>query len=132
YLAYLAPSSAWDGVMYHEPMVGFALQNQGFAPVDLGAANRMLTPVDGYPRLMENLMVFLVVAWDRRLIDLVPSLIYPLTLIATYVLMRRFVPNRLAALGFAGAYCLIPGIALQLRSTYVDLGFATFVPAALA
>ncbi|MFK7985289.1 MAG: hypothetical protein AB8I08_04590 [Sandaracinaceae bacterium] len=132
YLAYLAPSSSWDGVMYHEPMVGFALQNHGFREMDLASANRMLSPVDGYPRLMENLMLVLVAAWDRRLIELVPSLLFPLTLVASYAALRRFVDNRLAALGLAAGYVLIPGIALQLRSTYVDIGFATFVPAAIA
>lgn len=132
WLAYLAPSSAWDGVMYHEPMVGFALQNRGFSPIEMQSADRMLAPVDGYPRLSENLMLFLVAAWDRRLIDLVPSLLLPLLLVATYVATRRFVASRLTALGFACSFVLLPGIVLQLRSTFVDVGFATFAAASLA
>lgn len=131
-LAYYAPSSAWDGVMYHEPMVGFALQNHGFAWVGVEGANRMLGPVDGYPRITEDLMLFLVALWDRRVIDLVPSLLLPILLVATYVLLRRFVASRVAALGLASGMVLIPGIVLQLRSTYVDVTFVTFVAAALA
>jgi len=131
-LAYYAPSSGWDGVMYHEPMVGFALQNHGFAWVGVERANPMLGPVDGYPRITENLMLFLVALWDRRLIDLVPSLLLPILLVATYVLFRRFVASRVAALGLACGMVLIPGIILQLRSTYVDVTFLTFAAAAAA
>lgn len=131
-LAYYAPSSAWDGVMYHEPMVGFALQNHGFAWVGYEGADPMLGQVDGYPRVTENLMLFLVVLWDRRLIDVVPSLLMPVLLVASYVLFRRFVPSRLVALGLASGMVLIPGVVLQLRSTYVDITFLTFTAAAAA
>lgn len=132
WLAYLAPSSAWDGVMYHEPMVGFALQNRGFAWVGYENGNPMLGPVDGYPRVTENLMLFLVAAWDRRVIDVVPSLLVPILLLGTYVLLRRFVTSRTVALGLAAGLTLLPGVALQLRSTYVDVTFAAFLAAAAA
>lgn len=132
WLAYFAPSSAWDGVMYHEPMVGFALQNRGFAWVGYEAGNPMLGPVDGYPRVTEDLMLFLVAFGDRRLIDLVPSAIVPLLWIASYVLLRRFVSSRVIALGLAAGLTLIPGVVLQLRSTYVDVTFVAFLAAAAA
>jgi hypothetical protein len=131
-LSYYAPSSAWDGVMYHEPMVGFALQNRGFAWVGYEAGNPMLGPVDGYPRVTEDLMLVLVAAWDRRLIELVPSLLVPILLLGTYVLLRRFVSSRVVALGLASGLALIPGIALQLRSTYVDVTFVAFLATAAA
>ncbi len=131
-LTYYAPSSAWDGVMYHEPMVGFALQNHGFAWVGYERANAMLGPVDGYPRVTEDLMLFLVAAWDRRVIELAPGLMVPILLVATYVLLRRFVRSRASALGLACGLVLIPGVVLQLRSTYVDVTFVTFVAAAAA
>lgn len=131
-LTYYAPSSAWDGVMYHEPMVGFALQNHGFAWVGYERANAMLGPVDGYPRITEDLMLFLVALWDRRVIELVPSLLVPILLVATYVLLRRFVRSRVASLGLSCGLVLIPGVVLQLRSTYVDVTFVTFLAAAAA
>lgn len=131
-LAYYAPSSGWDGLMYHEPMVGFALQNEGFAWVGLEATNAFLGQVDGFPRITENVMLFLVVLWDRRIIDLVPSLLLPVLFVASYALFRRFVLSRLTALGFASGMVLIPGIVLQLRSTYVDVTFLTFATAAAA
>ncbi len=131
-LAYFAPSSAWDGVMYHEPMVGFALQNRGFEWVGLERANAMLGPVDGYPRVSENLMLFFAAVWDRRLIDVVPSLFLPIILLATYVLIRRFVASRTTALGMASAFALLPAILLQLRSTFVDVPSIAFVCASVA
>ncbi len=50
--SYLTPSwKQWDALWYHEPMVGFAIQNHGFAFVDLpgGGAQK----INGYPRLGE-------------------------------------------------------------------------------
>jgi hypothetical protein len=132
WLAYLAPSSAWDGIMYHEPMVGFALQNRGFAWVGPEDVNAMLAQADGYPRASENLMLFFVVLWDRRLIDLLPSVLVPILLVGMYVLTRRFVASRVTALGLATGFVLLPAIMLQLRSTYVDVTIVVFLAAAAA
>jgi hypothetical protein len=117
--------------MYHEPMVGFA-QHHGFRWIGPEQMNPMLAQADGYPRATENLMLYLVALWDRRLIDLVPSILVPILLVATYVIVRRFVASRVAALGLAAGFVLLPAIILQLRSTYVDVTFAVFLASAAA
>ncbi len=131
-LAYLAPSTTWDGLLYHEPTVGFALQRRGFAWLGLDALNPFMAQVDGFPHLVESLSLAIVAAWDRRLIELPPSLLLPLLLVALYVALRRFVRSPTLALAFAAAAALLPALVLQLRSTLVDVGYATFFAASLA
>lgn len=126
-LAYLAPSGSWDGLWYHEPMVGFALQNHGFAEVDVPTH---LLWVNGYPRLSENLMLFCSAFGDRALIDAVPHAMALTILVAFFVLARRFTQVRTDAIGLACVLITVPGVVLQLRSTYVDLSvLATFLAA---
>src|SRR5260221_10003140 len=57
YLSYLAASSSWDGLWYHEPMVAWALRHHGFALVDVPTSMEW---VNGYPRLAENMMLWAV------------------------------------------------------------------------
>ncbi len=127
YLAYLAPSSSWDGTWYHEPMVAWALQNHGFALVDVPTH---LEWVNGYPRFAENLMLWMVAFWDRRLIDAVPSVMGPVAMLGTYVLARRVTASRSVAIGAGAVIVTIPGAILQMRSTYIDLiVLGVFLPA---
>jgi hypothetical protein len=127
YLAYLAPSSSWDGTWYHEPMVGWALQNHGFALVEVPDAHEW---VNGYPRFAENLMLWMVAFWDRRLVDGVPSVMGMVVMLGTYVLARRFTASRSVALAAGAVIVTIPGALLQMRSTYIDLiVLAVFLPA---
>ena len=118
FVAWLAPTGAWDGLWYHEPMVGFAIQNHGFeiVPVQPG-----LEMVNGYARGTENLMLWVSILYDRRLIDSVPSFAFLMAALATYVIARRHNATRSAATSIAVIAVTIPGAALQLRSTYVDL-----------
>jgi hypothetical protein len=126
-VSYLAPDGSWDGLWYHQSIVGFALQNGGFALVDVPPSLEM---VNGYPRCAELLSLWLVLFWDRRLVELVPTLAAPLFLLALYLLARRFAPRRIAV-GLACALLLTPGAILQLCSTYNDLTAAAFFLAAL-
>lgn len=126
-VAYLAPSGAWDGLWYHEPMVGFAIQNHGYQWVDLPD---WLQWINGYPRGCENFMLFIAILGDRRLIDGVPSVMLLTSLLAFYVMAQRFAGWKSGALLFGCVLVTIPGVALQLRSTYVDVTvLATFLPA---
>lgn len=118
FVAYLAPSGAWDGLWYHEPMVGFALQNRGFAAVELPPSLEM---INGYPRATENLMLWVAGLFDRRLIDVVPSFAFLVSALATYTLARRHGATESGAVGVAVVAVTIPGAVLELRSTYVDL-----------
>ncbi len=130
-LAYLLPSSSWDGPAYHEPMIALALQNQGFDWVGWGRGSLLLPQVDGFPRLLENVMLVFAVAWDRRVIDMVPSALFPVVVLSVYALLRRFVRSRFLALGLACVFAFVPAVMLELRSTMVDLAFVACCAAAL-
>ena len=129
YGAWLAPSSAWDGVFYHEAMIGFAIQNAGFASEALPPS---LAPIDGYPRMVENLSLFGVMFLDRRVIELPGSPMLLVLVLGAYVLVRRWVPSRATAIGLASGLALLPGIVLQLRSTYIDAIAAAYFVIALS
>jgi hypothetical protein len=127
YLSYLAPSSSWDGLWYHEPMVAWALRHHGFGLVEVPT---QLEWVNGYPRFAENLMLWACAFWDRRLIDAVPSAMGLCAWLGTYVLARRVTASRSLALGAASVIVTIPASILQMRSTYIDLVvLAVFLPA---
>ena len=117
WLAWLAPSSSWDGLMYHEGMVAYALRNGGYAWVSVSPEIEL---INGFPRGAEALQLFLVALSDRRLIDFAQHLTAVPMVLVVYVLARRFAPS-LVAMGLAAAAFLVPGVVLQLRSTYVDV-----------
>lgn len=127
WLSYLAASSSWDGLWYHEPMVAWALQHQGFALVEVPT---QMEWVNGYPRFAENLMLWACAFWDRRLIDAVPSVMGLVAWLGLYVLVRRTQVSRAIALGVSSVILTIPAAVLQMRSTYIDLVvLAAFLPA---
>lgn len=118
WVSWLAPSGSWDGLWYHEPMVGWAIQERGFAVMDVPPA---LEWVNGYPRACENLMLWATLLSDRRLIDVIPSVMWLTSLAAFVVLASHFGVRRSVAAGVGVGLLTIPGAVLQLRSTYVDL-----------
>lgn len=128
WLAWLAPSGAWDGLWYHEPMVGFAIQNRGFELVELPVH---LEWINGYPRTSEHLMLWASIFGDRRLIDGVPSLMGVLALLAFVAMARVHGSWRTGAIGLGCVLLTIPGVILQMRSTYVDVGVLAGYLAAL-
>lgn len=122
WLAYLAPSSSWDGLMYHEGIVGYAIQNHGFQWVDLPQG--VHEQINGFPRTCEYLAIASALLDGKRFTDLVPTLTSPIAILAFYVWLRRFMQRRSAAIGFATGLFLVPAFVLELRSTYVDIGYA--------
>lgn len=118
WLAWLAPSGAWDGLWYHEPMVGFAIQNRGFELVELPIH---LEWVNGYPRTSEHLMLWASIWSDRRLIEGVPSVMALLALLAFVCMARTHGNWPVGAVGFGCVLVTIPGVILQMRSTYIDV-----------
>lgn len=128
YVSWLAPSGAWDGLWYHEPMVGFALQNRGFSIIEV---QPMLEMVNGYPRAAENLQLWASALYDRRLVDVVPSFAILVAALGVFTIARRHGTSQPASVGFAVVAVTIPGAALELRSTYVDLSVMTATVLAL-
>jgi hypothetical protein len=123
-LVIFVPFGTWDGFLYHEPIVGFALQNHGFAIVPLSGdvANQA---TNGYPKLGESLELWLVAFTDKTLIELPNVLGAAGLMLVTFVLTRRFAP-RLLALGLVCVLMLTPQLWSQLPQTYVDVLVAFF------
>ncbi|MGA2450675.1 MAG: hypothetical protein ABTD50_18565 [Polyangiaceae bacterium] len=128
---YLMPSwKQWDALWYHEPMVGFAIQNHGFAFTDLppGGAQK----INGYPRLAEMTMLWFVIFTDRRFIDMVSYIAAPGLALATYILVRRVSRDSVMAMAFGCILVVTPACVRVTGSTYVDAQNAAFVLAGAA
>ncbi|HEX8795297.1 MAG TPA: hypothetical protein VF765_30320 [Polyangiaceae bacterium] len=126
--AWLAPSwREWDALWYHESIVGFSIQNHGFAPVDLPLGG--MQKINGYPRAAEMLSLWFAMYAGRALVDLPNVLLMPGLFASTYAMSRRLTGDRIASCGWAAVATTIPGYVELLQSTYVDPALATFVAA---
>ncbi len=127
---WLLPSDAWDGIWYHDTIVGGTLQLGGYREIPL--PDNLLQQANGFPRNAEMVGLWLVCWRDRSLIELPNTLAFLPWTASTYLLASRFSPRRAHALALACASCLLPGAILQLRSTYVDVYAASWCVIALA
>ena len=126
--AYLAPSwREWDALWYHEPIVGFAIQNHGFAPVELPLGG--MQKINGYPRASEMLSLWLAMYGGRALIDMPNVLLMPMLFASVCAMARRLGSDRLTSAGWAAVACLIPANVELLQTIYVDPALAAFVAA---
>jgi hypothetical protein len=117
----------WDAIWYHESIVGFTLQNHGFAPVDLPLGG--IQKINGYPRAAEMLSLWFASYAGRALVDLPNVLLMPALLASVYAVARRLTGDRIASCGWAAVATTIPAYLELLQSTYVDPALATFVMA---
>ncbi|MET0595249.1 MAG: hypothetical protein ABW133_21295 [Polyangiaceae bacterium] len=129
WLAYLAPPTGWDGLWYHDTIVGYAIQNHGFRWLELP---HTLDYVNTFPRVCEMMNLWFVYFTDRRFLDMVGSAMTPALVASVYVLVRRFESSALRALSWSLAFLWVPGVLLQLNSTYIDTHIATIHIAAIA
>lgn len=127
-LSYLAPATGWDGLWYHDSIVGFSIQNRGFAIEPLPPWHQM---INGYARGSEYFNLFPVLLWDRRLIELAPSVFAAVALPGLYALFARLRLSSTLSIGLACSFVLLPALCLQLRSTYIDVQVAVAYLAAL-
>lgn len=127
---WVGQSDSWDGMGYHEPMIGFALQNHGFRPAPVPRVV-FYEAINGLPRHCEMTALWLVAFVDRRLIELPNTLASPMFLLGVYLLAKRFGAAPARAVGWACATFLMPGAVLLLRSTYIDMQVGAFDLAAL-
>jgi hypothetical protein len=128
-LVYLAPSESWDGVWYHDTMVGYAIQQHGYAPAYLPPTD-LVQQANGYPRDSEMSALWLVLFTDRRFIELPNTLaVVPLAL-ATAAFCRRWGRGDPAIAFLWGvAIVLFPGVRLEMRTTYCDNFYAAWAAA---
>ncbi|WP_394833879.1 hypothetical protein LVJ94_45985 [Pendulispora rubella] len=127
--AYYAPSwRQWDALWYHEPLIGFTLQNHGFLfdGISLPPASGV-QKVNGYPALCEMTQLWFVIFTDRRLIEMANSVLAPLFMLLVYLLAKRHGSDRVAATGWAAAMLIMPGTSILLASVYVDIHTALLV-----
>ncbi|MFO0606211.1 MAG: hypothetical protein U0324_23760 [Polyangiales bacterium] len=127
---WVGQSDSWDGMGYHEPMIGYALQNHGFRPAPVPRVV-FYEAINGLPRHCEMTALWLVAFVDRRLIELPNTLASPAFLLGVYLLAKRFGASPARAVGWACATFLMPGAVLLLRSTYIDMQVGAFDLAAL-
>jgi hypothetical protein len=126
--AWLATSwREWDALWYHESIVGFTIQNHGFAPVDLPWGG--IQKINGYPRAAEMLSLWFAMYAGRALVDLPNVLLMPALFASVYAMARRLTGDRIASYGWAAVTATIPGYLELVQSTYVDPALATFVAA---
>lgn len=129
-LTWLMPSEAWDGVWYHDMMVGHAIQSHSYEEIPMSAS--YMQQANGHPRNSEMLGLWWSIFASRRLIEL-PSVlcIVPLAT-ACYALCVRYLPaHRSTALLTAIAFVLLPGVRLEMRSTFMDGTLGAFSLAAV-
>lgn len=119
FLGWLAPNCNWDGMVYHEPIVGNAIQHQGFAWAD-APPSYLWQPLNVFPRIAETFFLFFVYFTDRRLIEVGSALMVPTCVLGFVVVARRHT-GELNAICWAIGLVLLPGVLLQYRSTYIDV-----------
>ncbi len=129
YLTYLLPSEGWDAIWYHETMIGYAIQNHGYRPADLVMG--YIQQANGYPRNCEMTSLWFVLFTDRTFIEIPNSLAIIPMLLAVYATAIRYGSSKVAAMGWACAVATMPGAALQLRTTYIDLHVAAILLGAI-
>jgi hypothetical protein len=117
-------NESWDGFLYHEPIIGFAIQNHGFSIVPL-QMHQAVQATNGYPHLCEAVSLWLVVFTDKTLIEMPNDIGGPAMMLAVYVLARRF-GDRVTAMGWACVLLLMPQCWTQLCGTMIDMAVAFF------
>ena len=118
YASYLAPTwRSYDALWYHEPIVGFAIQNKGFAWVDVPPE---LDVVNANPRASEMLQLFFAIVGGRRVIETASVVTMAAVGVAHHALFGRLTSRVDVRLGFSAALLLVPAFFIQIGTTYID------------
>ncbi len=116
--AYLAPAwRDWDGIWYHEPLVGLTIQNHGFAPEPLPGG---LQVINGVHRLCEMTQLWFGIYAGRRVVDMANVFFMPLYAATIFALVRRYTKDVASGVAWAAAFVLLPGYLRLVQSTLVD------------
>ena len=122
--SYFTPSwRQWDSLWYHETIVGYTIQNHGFAVSNLPDDTQK---VNAYPRFCEMIQLWFVIFTDRRLIEVVGSLVAPGFMYSIYLIARRYTREVVVAMGWAAVVMIMP-TPYYFQITYSDLPVAVFV-----
>lgn len=127
--AWRIPNVTWDALIYHEPIIGFALQNHGFAMVAL-PPNATIQAINGYPKLCEMTCLWFVAFTDRTWIELPNLIALPALACSAFLIVRRFA-DRLTAIGWASVLVFMPQLWSELCLVAIDVQVAFFAVMAL-
>jgi hypothetical protein len=117
-VSYLAPAwRDWDGLWYHEPLIGLTIQNHGFAPEPLPPA---LQVINGVHRLCEMTQLWFGIYGGRRVIEEANVFFMPLYAATVFALVRRYTKEVSSGVAWASAMVLLPGYLRLVQSTLVD------------
>lgn len=126
--AYLAPTwRDWDSLWYHEAIIGFSIQNHGFAKIDLPMH---LQAINGVQRLCELTQLWFGIFAGRQLVDVANVVFMPLQAASMFGLAHRYTKDVAASVACASALVLIPGFLRLVQSTMVDPQSAALLLAA--
>jgi hypothetical protein len=127
-VAYLAPAwRDWDGIWYHETMIGFTIQNHGFRMVPLPQG---LQYINGVQRLGEMTQLFFGIYGGRRVVDVANVFFMPLLAASMYALAHRYTRDAVASVAAGAGIVLFPGFLRLVQSTMVDCQAAALLLAA--
>ncbi len=117
-VSYLAPAwRDWDGLWYHEPLIGLTIQNHGFQPEPLPP---YLQVINGVHRLAEMTQLWFGIYGGRRVIEMGNVFFMPMFAATTFVLVRRYTKDVVTGVAWASAMILLPGYLRLVQSTLVD------------
>ena len=116
--SYLAPAwRDWDGIWYHEPLIGLTIQNHGFAPEPLPSN---LQVINGVHRLCEMTQLWFGIYGGRRVIEMANVFFMPLYAACVFSMTRRYTKSVLTGVAWAAAFLLLPGYLRLVQSSLVD------------
>ncbi|WP_437593329.1 hypothetical protein [Sorangium sp. So ce1000] len=130
WLTYLAPSESWDGFFYHEPSVGYAIQNHGFRLVNL-PSHMVVQGINSYPHLCHAFALWFVIFTDKTFIEIGNTLAAPGLMLATYVIAKRYCRDPVPLFGWSSAVLLVPAMLTQTRTSMIDVQVTFFILAAV-
>jgi hypothetical protein len=117
-VSYLAPAwRDWDGLWYHEPLIGLTIQNHGFAPEPLPGG---LQVINGVHRLSEMTQLWFGIYGGRRVIEMANVFFMPLYAASVFVLVRRYSNSITSSVAWASALVLLPGYLRLVQTSLVD------------
>jgi hypothetical protein len=117
-VSYLAPAwRDWDGLWYHESLIGLTIQNHGFAPEPLPPP---LQVINGVHRLCEMTQLWFGIYGGRRVVEMANVFFMPLYAATIFALVRRYTKEVSSGVAWASAFVLLPGFLRLVQSTLVD------------
>ncbi|MBC8412230.1 MAG: hypothetical protein ISR96_07190 [Nitrospira sp.] len=120
FLGWLMPSSSWDSLWYHLPMVGYIMQNGAIAPVEINSFIEQF--INYFPQNMELLFLWNIVFMkDDVIVDLTQMAFIPFAMISVYGISTKMGVSRHNALYASLLFFFTPIMLMQSVTNYIDV-----------